>query len=170
MIAITIINSINVKPDCTFFIEKYLVRLKFETLKIRLKEQQNNAKHVAYFLSTQDKVKKLFYLGNLEEGSRMHEIYKKQYKSPGAMISFEIHGGEKEAFKFLNSLKIIKLAVSLGSTESLAQHPASMTHIGLAPEDKKKFGITDNLIRLSIGVENIKDILEELDEAFKAIK
>jgi methionine-gamma-lyase len=115
-------------------------------------------------------VKELFYLGNLDNNSKTYEIYKKQYNSPGAMISFEVKGGEKEAFTFLNNLKVIKLAVSLGSTESLAQHPASMTHIGLAPEDKMKFGISPSLVRLSVGIENAQDLIEEIRLALDAIQ
>lgn len=148
----------------------WLLSRSLETLMIRMEKQQSNAIEVANFLSTHPKVKELFYLGNLDKNSKTYEIYKKQYNSPGAMISFEVEGGEKEAFTFLNNLKVIKLAVSLGSTESLAQHPASMTHIGLAPEDKVKFGITPSLVRLSVGVENAQDLIEEIGLALEAIQ
>ena len=109
------------------------------------------------------------FLGLLEEGTPAHAIYKKQYTAPGAMISFEIKGGEKEAFRFLNHLKLVKLAVSLGSTESLVQHPASMTHAGIDPELKQSLGITDSLIRLSVGVENSEDLIWDIENAFKAV-
>jgi methionine-gamma-lyase len=85
------------------------------------------------------------------------------------MLSFEIEGGEKEAFAFINELKLIKLAVSLGSTESLIQHPATMTHAGVSPEEKEKLGITPSLIRLSVGVENIADLIYDIDRSLKAI-
>ena len=85
------------------------------------------------------------------------------------MIAFEIKGGEKEAFQFLNHLKLIKLAVSLGSTESLAQHPATMTHIGVDDEIKERIGISSGLIRLSIGIENHKDLIADIESAFKAV-
>ena len=81
----------------------------------------------------------------------------------GAMISFDIVGGEREAFTFLNNLKLIKLAVSLGSTESLAQHPATMTHIGVDSEMKEVLGINEKLVRLSIGVENHEDIIRDIE-------
>ena len=81
------------------------------------------------------------------------------------MLSIILEGGEKEAFKFLNKLKLIKLAVSLGSTESLAQHPASMTHAGVDPEERLKYGITSNLVRLSVGVENPKDLIWDIEQA-----
>ena len=85
------------------------------------------------------------------------------------MISFDIVGGEKEAFEFLNALKLIKLAVSLGSTESLAQHPMTMTHAGVDPEHRKKINITEKMIRISVGVENAEDIIKDIEQAFKAV-
>jgi methionine-gamma-lyase len=85
------------------------------------------------------------------------------------MISFDVKGGEKEAFTLLNSLKLIKLAVSLGSTESLAQHPASMTHAGVDAELKQEFAITDKLVRLSVGVENYNDIIWDISQALDRI-
>ena len=85
------------------------------------------------------------------------------------MVSFDIKGGEKEAFRFLNNLKLMKLAVSLGSTESLAEHPASMTHAGVPIEDRIKSNITDALVRLSIGVENIEDLKWDIDQALAAV-
>ena len=85
------------------------------------------------------------------------------------MISFDIVGGEKEAFEFLNSLKLIKLAVSLGSTESLVQHPMTMTHAGVDPEHRKKINITEKMIRISVGVENAEDIINDIKQAFKAV-
>ena len=86
------------------------------------------------------------------------------------MISFYIKGGEIEAFRFLNQLQLIKLAVSLGSTESLVQHPASMTHSGICPILKKKLGIKDNLIRLSIGVENYNDLIWDINQALNSVE
>jgi methionine-gamma-lyase len=85
------------------------------------------------------------------------------------MISFKIEGGESDAFKFLNNLKLVKLAVSLGSTESLAQHPASMTHIGLLPELKSDLGITDGLIRLSVGIEHFEDLITDISDSLDLI-
>lgn len=146
----------------------WLLMRSLETLKIRMDQQMNNAMEVAEFLKTHPKIEKLYYLGHLEKGSRTEAIYKKQYTSPGAMLSIDIKGGEKEAFKFLNALKLIKLAVSLGGTESLAQHPASMTHIGVSPETRQELGITDKLIRISIGVENHEDLIHDISQALNA--
>ena len=146
----------------------WLLTRSLETLKVRMEQQAKSAVVVAAFLESHPKVEQVVYLGNLKEGTRAFDIYKKQYTSPGAMISFDIKGGEKAAFKFLNQLHLIKLAVSLGSTESLIQHPASMTHAGIAPEDKIKMGITDSLVRISIGVENSEDLINDISQALEA--
>ena len=148
----------------------WLLLRSIETLKVRMQQQMNNAIKVADFLKDHPMVEKVYYLGLLQEGSKDHEIYEKQYTSPGAMISFDIAGGEKEAFAFLNSLKLFKLAVSLGSTESLVQHPSTMTHAGVSPEDKKYLNITDKLIRLSIGVEDADDLIWDIGQAFESLK
>jgi methionine-gamma-lyase len=147
----------------------WLLLRSLETLKIRMEQQARNAQDVAEFLSTHPKIEKLYYLGSLKETSRSYAIYKKQYSSPGAMIAFNIKGGEKEAFQFLNQLKLVKLAVSLGSTESLIQHPATMTHVGLSSELKQEIGITGNLVRLSVGVENSEDLIEDINNALNTI-
>lgn len=143
----------------------WLLSRSLETLKLRMDQQCRNAQEVAKFLSNHPKVKKLYYLGSLDVSSKEYALYQQQYEAPGAMISFEIDGGEQEAFQFLNNLKLIKLAVSLGSTESLIQHPASMTHIGMCPEHRLKIGITESLIRLSVGVENPIDLISDIDFA-----
>ncbi len=147
----------------------WLLLRSLETLKIRMDQQQLNAEKVAEFLTSHEKVEKILYLGSLKPGDPDYEVYKRQYSTAGAMISFEIKGGEKEAFKFLNSLKLIKLAVSLGGTESLAEHPATMTHAGVDPELRKKIGITDKLVRLSIGVENSEDLIRDISNALNAV-
>lgn len=116
-------------------------------------------------------MEKVYYLGFIEESDKnQYAIFKKQCLSPGAMISFDIRGGEKEAFIFLNHLKLIKLAVSLGGTESLAEHPATMTHIDLSPEDLKQNSITDKLIRLSIGIEDADDIIWDIEQALSKVR
>ncbi len=148
----------------------WLLLRSLETLKVRMEQQAANAQKIASFLANHPKIQKVHYLGNLEENSHQYKLYKKQYSSPGAMVSFDIVGGEKEAFQFLNNLNLIKLAVSLGSTESLAQHPASMTHIGVDSEVKEKLGITEKLVRLSIGVEFADDLIWDIKNALAAIK
>jgi methionine-gamma-lyase len=144
----------------------WLLMRSLETLKIRMEQQAANASRVASVLNAHPVIDKVNYLGLLKpEDGNDYLIYKRQCSSPGAMLSFEVQGGEKEAFKFLNHLKLIKLAVSLGGTESLAQHPATMTHAGVSPEDKSASGINDNLIRLSIGIENVDDLIWDIEQS-----
>lgn len=147
----------------------WLLMRSLETLKARMETQAANAVQVAAFLAQHKKVREVHYLGLIDESHPQYDIYKSQYSSPGAMLSFEVNGGEKEAFKFLNSLKLIKLAVSLGSTESLAQHPKTMTHADVDPEDKKAIGITDSLVRLSVGVENPEDLIWDIEQALDKV-
>ncbi len=115
------------------------------------------------------KVESTYYLGHLKEGDPQREIYDKQCSEPGAMISFDVAGGEAEAFRFLNALQVIKLAVSLGGTESLAEHPVTMTHADVDREDQLRVGLTDKLIRMSIGLEHPDDLIADLDQALAAI-
>ena len=144
----------------------WLLLRSLETLKARMDIQAANAIKVAEYLNNHPKVEKVYYLGNIkEEDGLQYEILKRQCISNGAMISFDIKGGEKEAFKFLNSLKLMKLAVSLGSTESLAEHPATMTHADVDEQSKKELSITEKMVRLSIGVENYNDIIWDIDQA-----
>ena len=147
----------------------WLLLRSLETLKVRMERQQQNAEEVAAFLQQHPMVEKVYYLGLLPEGSEAYKLYRRQYTSPGAMISFSIKGAEPEAFQFLNELRLFQLAVSLGSTESLAQHPASMTHIGVDPATRQRLGITDKLVRLSIGVENAKDLCWDLGQALDRV-
>jgi len=147
----------------------WLLMRSLETLKVRMETQAQNAIKIADFLNGHKKVEKVHYLGMISENDPQYAIYKKQYNSPGAMLSFDIVGGEKEAFKFLNSFKLIKLAVSLGSTESLAEHPKTMTHADVSREDQKAFGITDKLVRLSIGVENADDLIWDINQALEQV-
>lgn len=146
----------------------WLLLRSLETLKVRMEQQARNAALVYEAIKEHPKVKTIHYLGALKPGTPQHKIFEKQYKSAGAMLSIILEGGEKESFKFLNNLKLIKLAVSLGSTESLAQHPASMTHAGVDPEDRKKYGISDSLVRLSVGVENAEDLIWDIEQALEA--
>jgi len=145
----------------------WLLLRSLETLKVRMEQQAKNAQEVARFLDAHPKVEKVHYLGMLTPEDSNYQLYKRQYSSPGAMVSFDIHGGEREAFQFLNNLKLIKLAVSLGSTESLAQHPATMTHVGVDSDIKEKLGVTEKLVRLSIGVEYHEDLIWDIQTALE---
>ena len=143
----------------------WLLMRSLETLKARMEIQLKNATIVAEYLDNHDQVEKVYYLGFIPEGTRQFEIYKKQYSSPGAMLSFDVIGGEAEAFNVLNNLKLIQLAVSLGGTESLAEHPYTMTHADVSVDQKQAMGITEKMIRLSVGVENSDDIIWDLEQA-----
>jgi len=149
----------------------WLLMRSLETLKIRMEQAALNASHVARFLENHPKVEKVYYLGFIPKYGSENErlIYARQFKSSGAMISFDIKGGEEEAFRFLDSLKLIKLAVSLGGTESLAEHPQTMTHADVPMEDKKIMHITEKLIRLSVGVEHYNDLISDIGQALDAI-
>ena len=147
----------------------WLLMRSLETMKVRMEKQAKNARKVATFLTAHPMVEMVYYLDHFKD-KRQQEIFNKQCESAGAMIAFDIAGGEKEAFAFLNALKLIKLAVSLGSTESLAEHPATMTHAGVPDEEKEHLNITSKLIRLSIGVENYKDIIFDLKQALEQIE
>lgn len=147
----------------------WLLLRSLETLKVRMEQQAFNAKQVAYFLNDHPKVEKVYYLGLIQENTEEYEIFRRQCTSPGAMLSFDIRGGETAAFRFLNSLKMIKLAVSLGSTESLAEHPATMTHAGVAPQHRMEMNITEKMVRLSVGVENAKDIIWDIEQALEKV-
>ncbi|MEQ8358714.1 MAG: cystathionine gamma-synthase family protein [Cytophagales bacterium] len=145
----------------------WLLLRSLETLKIRMDKQCENAQKVAKFLKEHKKVVAVNYLGLIDKNHRDYELSRKQCSAPGAMVSFEIYGGEKEAFQFLNNLKMVKLAVSLGGTESLAEHPSSMTHAGIEKEHQLEIGIKPNLIRISIGIEHHEDIINDLTQALE---
>lgn len=146
----------------------WLMMRSLETLKLRMERQCENAQVVAKFLRSHPAIETVYYLDQFTD-PRQADIYKRQCKAPGAMISFDLKGGEAECFKFLNHLRLIKLAVSLGSTESLAQHPYSMTHAGVSDEAKKQINVTDKLIRFSVGVEHPDDLINDLKQALAAI-
>lgn len=145
----------------------WLLMRSLETLKVRMEEQAKNAVQVANFLRSHPKVSRVYYLGFIPEQGNENEkrIYAEQYTSSGAMIAFDVVGGEKEAFNFLNNLKLIKLAVSLGSTESLAEHPATMTHADVPQDVKEAMKISASLVRLSVGVEHYEDIISDISQA-----
>ena len=147
----------------------WLLTRSLETLHVRMNYQLQNTKKIVNFLLSHKKIKKVFFPGLKSMGKAQLKIFKKQCFEGGAMIGFEVNGNEKSAFKVLDSFKLIKLAVSLGSNESLAQHPYSMTHCDVPNEIKEKIGISEGLIRLSVGIENADDIINDLNQALKKI-
>ncbi|MGZ5283022.1 MAG: aminotransferase class I/II-fold pyridoxal phosphate-dependent enzyme, partial [Bacteroidia bacterium] len=148
----------------------WLLMRSLETLKIRMEAAATNAEKVAEYLLQHPKVEKVYYLGYTKMNNpQQQSILEKQYLSNGAMLSFDVKGGEKEAFAFLNNLKHIKLAVSLGGTESLAEHPYSMTHADEPDDEKNRLGLTEKMVRLSVGIENYQDIIWDIDQAFNVV-
>lgn len=149
----------------------WLLLRSLETLKLRMDAQAKNAEKVAQFLNQHPKIEKVYYLGNLSEQNDPEQFYikQKQCLTNGGMIAFDIKGTEKQAFQFLNALRLIKLAVSLGSTESLAEHPYTMTHADVDPTLKKELSITEKMIRLSVGVEHYQDLIEDIAQALDKI-
>ncbi len=149
----------------------WLLLRSLETLKPRMETQARNAQQVAEFLMHHEKIERVYYLGFLDDQKpEQLSIFKRQCLSAGAMVSFDVRGAQKEAFTFLNNLKLIKLAVSLGSTESLAEHPATMTHCDVPDTEKIEMNITDKLIRLSVGVENYEDLIEDIAQALEHVE
>lgn len=147
----------------------WLLLRSLETLKVRMSQQTLNAQKVADFLNAHSKIESVNYLGLLSEDSDQYRIYKKQCSAPGAMITIDVRGGEKQAFQFLNGLKLLKLAVSLGGTESLAQHPSTMTHVGVDPDQRERMSITDKMVRISVGVEDANDIIWDINQALEKV-
>lgn len=147
----------------------WLLLRSMETLKMRMTAQMKNARYVADFLADHPKVERVHYLGLLTEEHPQFALYRRQCLAPGSVISFDVKGGEEEAFRFLDALQLAKLAVSLGGTESLAEHPASMTHADVAPEAQRRMGIGPGMVRLSVGVEHYEDILADVQQALDAV-
>ena len=145
----------------------WLIMRSLETLKLRMTASAEGARKVADFLSGHAKVDSVWYLGFLPEDHSDWQVFERQCKSAGSTFSFEVKGGEAEAFAVLDRLEVFKLAVSLGGTESLASHPASMTHSDIPPEEQMRLGITPALIRLSVGIENPNDLIADLDQAMR---
>ncbi len=142
-----------------------------ETLELRMTRAGENAAKVCAFLRDHPKVESVGYLGFLEDGgdARQADIYRRHCTGAGSTFSLYLKGGERESFAFLDALKIAHLAVSLGGTETLASAPAAMTHLSVPEERKQALGITDNLVRISIGVEDADDLVADFDQALAAV-
>ncbi|MGR2857533.1 cystathionine gamma-synthase family protein [Erwinia sp. 1181_3] len=140
----------------------WMIGRSLETLALRMERANDNATAVAEFLRSHPQVEHVHYLPFLDPASPEGKVYTTQCSGAGSTFSFDIRGGEAAAFRFLNSLQLFKLAVSLGGTESLASHPASTTHSGVPLDVRNRFGITSSTIRLSIGIENKDDLIEDV--------
>lgn len=147
--------------------QAYMVHRGVKTLSVRIDRNQENAMKVAHFLEEHPKVAWIKYPGLTSHPQ--FELAKRQMSGPGSMISFGLKGGLEAGRNLMDNVHLAVLAVSLGGVETLIQHPASMTHAGVSVEDKKKAGITDDLVRFSVGIENAEDIINDLRRALEKV-
>lgn len=147
--------------------DAFLIIRGMKTLEIRMERHCSNAMKVARFLEKHPAVEKVYYPG-LESFSQ-YELAKKLMSLPGAVIAVELKGGVEEGKKVINNVKLCKLAVSLGDAETLVQHPASMTHSPYTKEEREAAGISDGLVRIAVGLENVEDIISDLEQALNTI-
>jgi cystathionine gamma-lyase len=148
--------------------DSWLVLRGLKTLAIRMEAHQKNAKDIAKWLENHPQVERVYYPGL--KSHPQHKMAKKQMSGFGGMITFFLKGDIKKSKKFLQKVNVFSLAESLGGVESLIEHPAIMTHASIPKETREELGIKDNLIRLSVGIENVEDLIQDLDQAFKSIK
>ncbi len=147
----------------------WLVTRSLESVDVRMERAMSNARAVAEYLRDHPKVAGVTYLGFLAEGTPQRAVYDRQCKAAGSTFSFHLEGGEAEAFRMLDRLKLLKLAVSLGGSETLICHSASTTHYAVAPADRLAGGITDGTMRLSVGLEHVDDLIADLRQALEAV-
>ena len=156
-------NAIGATPGA---FDAWLVLRGTKTLHVRVERHCANARRIAEWLSKNREVGKIHYPGLKEDAG--HKIAKKQMRDFGGMISFELKGTLERSVKFISATRIFSLAESLGGVESLIEHPASMTHGSIPREERLKAGLGDGLVRLSVGIEDVDDLIEDLDQAMKA--
>lgn len=159
----TILGS-NSDPDTAWLIQRSL-----GTLQLRMEQQQASALRIVDFLRTHPKVQCVAYPGSPAMGEAQTALWKDQCTGTGSIIAFCVKGGEAEAFRVLDAVEHMKLAVSLGGIESLIEHPSSMTHSDMTPDEKAQAGITDNMVRMSVGLEDAQDLIADLAQALGRI-
>jgi len=147
--------------------DSYQILKGIKTLSLRMKKHEENAFKIVNFLNNQAKVKKIYYPGLQNHPN--HQIAKKQMSGFSGMLSFELKSDLASSVNFLESLKIISIAESLGVVESLIEHPASMTHASIPAEDRAKIGLADTLIRLSVGIEDPEDLIDDISQALESV-
>jgi methionine-gamma-lyase len=147
----------------------WMIMRSMETMSLRMHKSATNAALVADYLRTHEKVASVNYLGFLAVDDPGRAVFERQCTSAGSTFGFSVKGGEAEAFRLLDALQVIKLAVSLGGTESLMSHPASTTHSGVPKATRDRLGVTDALIRISVGIEDAADLIADLEEALRAV-
>ncbi len=147
----------------------WLLGRSLETYSLRWQRQVDNAMQAASYLSAHPKVSRVGYLGLIAEDDPVRELYERQCTSPGAMITFEIEGGREEAFRFLDSTRVVGLATSLGGTESIASHPVTTSHSNVDVVTRREMGVTEGMIRFSVGIEAAEDIIADLEQALAKV-
>ncbi|UCG10241.1 MAG: PLP-dependent transferase [Dehalococcoidia bacterium] len=157
---------LNAMGTCAAPFDCWLVLRGIETLPVRMKQHEANASRVANYLAEHPAVKRVFYPGLKSHPG--HEIARRQMKGFGGVVSFELKGGASATSRFLKRIKIFALAESLGGVASLAEHPATMSHASMPKEHREKVGLTDELVRLSVGLENADDLIDDLGQALKS--
>jgi methionine-gamma-lyase len=154
----------NSDPDTAWLILRSL-----GTLQLRMEKQQENAVRIVEFLRRHPKVERVAYPGLPDMGDAQVQLARRQLAGTGSLVSFQIHGGEAEAFRLLDAVREFKLAVSLGGIETLIEHPSSMTHSDMTPEERHAAGISDNMVRVSVGLEDVDDLIADLRRALDAV-
>jgi len=147
----------------------WLILRSLGTLQLRMEQQQRNARKVVEFLRTHPAVTGVSYPGEAPAGSDQRELFERQCTGSGSLLSFCVAGGEAEAFAVLDRVRICKLAVSLGGIETLIEHPATMTHADMSAAEKAAAGISDSMIRISVGLEDADDVVHDLRQALAAL-
>ncbi|MFI5107868.1 MAG: trans-sulfuration enzyme family protein [Terriglobales bacterium] len=160
--AVMVNSGCNMDPHQAFLVLRGL-----KTLGVRLERAQQSALAIAQWLEKQPEVSTVRYIGL--ESHPQHELVKRQMKGFGAMISFELAGGVEAGRRVMDRVQVAALAVSLGGVETLIEHPASMTHAGMSPEDRRAAGISDGLVRYSVGMEDVEDLIADLRQALDAV-
>jgi methionine-gamma-lyase len=147
----------------------WMILRSLETLQLRMTRSCENAREIASFLADHPKVTSVGHLEHIDPQDPVRQVYERQCLGPGSTFAFEIEGGETEAFKVLDALKVIKLAVSLGGTESLMEHPFTMTHADVPDEVKQRLGVSESMLRISVGIENAQDLIADLRQALNCL-
>jgi methionine-gamma-lyase len=160
--AMMVILGVNMDPH-----QAFLVHRGVKTLSLRVERAERNAMRVARWLEAHPKVAWVRYVGL--ESHPQHELAKRQMSGFGSMISFELKGGYEAGRSLMDNVRLATLAVSLGGVESLIEHPASMTHAGMSQADRLEGGITDGLVRYSVGIENVEDLIADLEQAIAKV-
>ena len=147
----------------------WMLMRSMETLALRMRQSATNAEVVAEFLRSHPKIASVNYLGFLAADDPRQAVFQRQCLSAGSTFAFCVRGGEAEAFRMLDALQIMKLAVSLGGTETLISHPASTTHSGIPKDTRDRLGVTDTMVRISVGIEHADDLVAALSQALDKV-